>query len=146
MSTQSPKLLNRKIVKGKRGTRPLRVLEAGLRQIALDAANGLSVGSIASRLGISRRVFYKLRQTQVEVADALEEGHSKLEDEIVDLLLSQGRKGSTTALIWLSKNRLGWRDKPADEQQTVAVQINLPRAMSETDYRQAIDVGSKGVE
>ena len=59
-------------------------------------------------------------------------------DEIASLLLQQGRKGNTVALIWLSKAMLGWSEKGPPTTQT-NIQIVLNDAKSEDAYLRTID-------
>src|SRR6266545_2839691 len=100
------------------------ITSVGMAQIEADAAAGLSNATISARLGIDRHSLIAIRRRQPEVEEALERGRGKLEDEIVDLLLEQGRAGNTTALIWLSKNRLGWRDQGWLDGAQLNVQVN----------------------
>lgn len=59
-----------------------------------------------------------------------------LADEITHHLLGAARKGNIVAAIFLSKTRLGWRETgpSQDGGAKVAVQINMPGAMSEAMY------------
>ena len=52
---------------------------------------------------------------------------------------SRDGKGNTTALIWLSKARLGWSEQGPPLVQT-NVQIILNDAKSEDEYLRAIEV------
>jgi hypothetical protein len=133
------------VVRGRRVTDPTKITPAGLEQIERDAALGLSTRSIATNLGIPYTTFRDLRNRDESVEDALQRGLALLEDEVVDLLLRQGRKGNTTALIWLTKNRLGWKDSPAVEMAPVNVQIvQLPAAATESDYLKQLPETSDG--
>lgn len=115
------------------------VTEAGLVQIEADAQAGLSLMTIAARLGVERHCLLAIRQRQPEVEEAIHRGRGKLEDTVVHRLLDIGMSnnpGAVTALVWLSKNRLGWRDSglPDGAQIVSNIQIN----MTTPDLRQRV--------
>jgi hypothetical protein len=114
---------------------PFEVTAAGLELVARWARTGASNNRIAASLGCSRNTFRDLRARQPEVDDALAAGRAALDQEVVDELLKMGRAGNVTALIWLSKNRLGWRDNPTEGSgQVMNVQIiQLPAAAKSVD-------------
>jgi hypothetical protein len=108
--------------------------EAHVELIEELARAGHPLASIARALRIDRSCLRDLRRRQPEVDEAIARGRGALEIEVVNLLLAQGREGNTTALIWLSKNILGWRDNPVVEGTNVAVQIIVPGAESMETY------------
>lgn len=115
------------------------ITDEGVAEVERLARGGLANKAIASKLGIARQSLETLRQRDPRVDEAFERGRAGLEVEVVDLLLQQGRNGNTTALIWLSKNRLGWRDNPAVQAEQVNVQIiGLRAAMSPQEYERAM--------
>ena len=123
------------------------VTKAGLEQVRKDAAQGLSNATIAARLGIDRHTLLDVRRRQCEVEEALQRGRGKLEDSLTESLLSAALSGNVVAAIWLTKARLGWHETgPRDGGARVNVQINLPAAMTEKDYRRVIDVAATPVE
>lgn len=102
------------------------ITEAGLELIRTMAAGGHTNATIAAALRIKRHTLVELRRRDERVQEALERGRGELEDLVVHRLLEIGRSnaaGNVTALIWLSKNRLGWRDNPVPDG-AVNVQVN----------------------
>ena len=92
----------------------------------------------AQILGTFRRIL----KEDARAAEVYEVGLAKLSDEIVDLLLEQGRKGNVTSLIWLTKARLGWSEQGLPVVQT-NVQIVLNDAKSEDEYLRAIEAEAR---
>lgn len=117
------------------------VLEPGLEQIREDAGNGLTNATIAARLGVSRWLLAKLKERDPRVAEALEAGRGRLEDELTDILLQKARKGDTTAAIFLAKARCGWRDQGPQEgaQNVTNIQINGDAQMTTPQIRERVD-------
>lgn len=115
------------------------VTEAGRLLIEAMASEGNDPGSIAKALGIGRSTLRRICERDESVAEAWEMGKATLADTITHLLLEQGRKGNTTALIFLAKCRLGWIDQPQPEERAPAVVIHLPDARSPEDYMKMIE-------
>lgn len=117
-------------------TAAITIEPAGLELIERMAAEGQDMRSIARALGCSGKVLNDCRKRDPAVTDAFEAGHAVLADEITHHLLGAARKGNIVAAIFLSKTRLGWRETgpSQDGGAKVAVQINMPGAMSEAMY------------
>jgi len=71
-------------------------------------AKGLSDQAIYTTLGICKDTFYKWikkgeagRKPYVDFADALKRGEARLEEDCVNGILEQGRKGNWQALAWI---------------------------------------------
>ena len=121
----------------KRGVREL--TPAGLDVVEQMVAGGKSKGSIAKELGISAQLFRKILDRDGKVKEFYDRGIAKLEDWATDRLMKMAEKGNVTALIYLTKARLGWNEAGPPVAQT-NVQIVLPQARSEADYMQTIEV------
>lgn len=121
------------------------VQDAGLAVVERLAAEGNADATIAKALGINRGTFARLLRDDGDdrVLAAYETGKARLADELTDILLSQARNGNTTAAIYLSKARLGWRDQgPATPALGSAVQVNItiPAPMSDAEFAKIVDV------
>jgi len=122
----------------KQGGGKVTIPPAGRAKIQAMATEGFDQISIAASLGISKQTLVACRDRDEKVEEAWAVGHAKLADEITHLLLEQGRKGNTVALIYLSKARLGWTDQPQPEERAPAVVIHLPDARSPEEYMRLI--------
>lgn len=124
------------------------VTESGIALIRQMTQDGCSLATISDALGIGGDAFRALRKRQPEVQAALDVGLGVMQDELVDRLMKQARKGNTTAMIFLLKARCGLRDVgPANpEQAAPTVNINITSPMSDADFRQMITVESPDAE
>lgn len=106
------------------------------------SASGRDMNSIAAALGIGKDVFRRLRQTDDQAQEAMDQGRAALGDELTDILLRHAREGMTVAAIYLTKARLGWREGEAMPGGTVnntQINISIPPPMSDDEFRRIID-------
>ena len=118
------------------------ITPAGLKIVEAMAASGQDQRGIAKRLGVDRKTLTDLRDRDPAVAEAWERGHAVLADELTHLLLTKARAGNIIAMIYLTKARLGWREgTPAEgaAPPSVRVNINIPPAMSDVEFKKIID-------
>jgi len=106
------------------------------------AQDGCSLATISDALGIGGDAFRALRKRQPEVQAALDVGLGVMQDELVDRLMKQARKGNTVAAIFLLKARCGLRDVgPMDPNNTApTVNINITAPMSDEQFAQLVEV------
>lgn len=122
------------------------VTDAGLAVVERLAAAGNADATIALALGLNRKVFSHLLREgddgDERVIDAYYIGKGALADELTDILFTHAREGNVTALIYLSKARLGWRDQGPAAPVGNAVQINItvPAPMSNEEFAKMIEV------
>jgi len=101
------------------------------------SSNGASLETVAKALGISRRALQRAREKHLDLGDAIELGKGLLATEIVGHLLAKIRRGDTASTIFGCKVLAGLREHgPALQEQKVAVQITLPAALPEHQFRQ----------
>jgi hypothetical protein len=127
-------------VPGAQGEPRVEITAAGLSLVEATARAGGSQALCASKLSIGLSTFKRIineddgnNATRL----AFEKGKAELEFEVATLLLKQGRKGNTIALIFYSKAQLGWTDAPQVGTQ-VGVQIVLPDSMSRENFAQRV--------
>lgn len=77
------------------------------------AAKGVTLASIAKRIGISRQVLFEWRKKFPVIDDALKIGADMADDAVEDALHKAALEGNITAQIFWLKNRRStkWRDK-----------------------------------
>lgn len=56
-------------------------------------------------------------------SDVLRRGHEEGQMSLKRKMHQKAMDGDTSMLIWISKQRLGYRDKPADEDQSVQINV-----------------------
>jgi hypothetical protein len=110
------------------------------------AAGGFNLNAIAAALGTSRRSLGRVFEAHAEVREAFDDGRAMLEQELASLLLEKARGGNVTCAIFLLKAQCGWRDTGTDASAgpAVAVQINLPGAMSPAEYARQFEERADG--
>ncbi len=103
------------------------------------AASAHSLATIGSALGLSRRTLGEAMERQPEVREAFEAGRAALETELASALLDKARNGNLVATIFLLKAMCGWKEgEPRDGTPKVAIQINLPPALTEAAYERLL--------
>lgn len=110
------------------------------------AAGAHNLETIATALGVSRRALGRRFEADPDLKDAFDAGRAALEQELASMLLERARGGNVTCMIFLLKAQLGWRDTGHDAAKgpAVAVQINLPAALTPADYARQIEEASNG--
>lgn len=94
------------VAPGKPGRPPAVVDENALQDLA---AVNCTVGEIASSLNVHPDTIY------ARYSDILRKGRDRGCQSIKSKLFEKAMGGDTTALIWLSKNQCGYRDKQPEE-------------------------------
>ncbi len=127
------------------GGNQIDITEAGLDQIRRDRRNGLTLESIARRLGTTRAALARLRQRDPRIDEALAVGHSAAEEELVDIITRKARtaesdRDSLIAAMFLLKSRHGYRDTgPLDGAAGATnIQINNYDRMTTEEIRQRV--------
>lgn len=118
----------------------------GLQRVELLASEGNDQRTIAKELGLAWSTFRDLRDRDEAVQEALARGHGALADELTHHLLKAVRKGNVVAAIYLTKARLGWVEGQAPDgvaRPAVQVNIQIPRAMSDAEFRRMIGAGGR---
>ena len=116
---------------------------AGYNLIRRMSAAGRDLASIAAALGIGKDAFRRLRQTDEQAREAVDQGRAALGDELTDILLMHAREGVTVAAIFLAKARCGWREGEGMEGvrtvNNTQVNIQIPPPMSDEEFRAIIE-------
>jgi hypothetical protein len=122
------------------------VSQVGVELVGRLSAQAHNLDTIAAALGISRRSLGRAFDAQPDLKEAFDAGRGRLEQELAALLLEKARAGNVTCAIFLLKAQCGWRDAGSTDGRapTVAVQINLPAAMSEAAYAKFIEEKPSG--
>lgn len=117
------------------------ITDAGKVLVRRLAANAHNLDTIAQVLGISRRALGRAFEAQADLKEAFDAGRAALEQELAASLLEKARAGNVTCAIFLLKAQCGWRDTGVADARgpSVAVQINLPAAMTEAAYVKLIE-------
>lgn len=132
---------------GRGGPPKVSLTDTGLELVAELAGEGNDPRTIAKGLGIPYTTFLGLRDRDEAVQEALARGHGTLADELTHHLLKAARKGNITAAIYLTKARLGWVEGQVPEgapKTAVQVNIQIPRAMSDAEFRRIVGQPSEG--
>lgn len=76
-------------------------------------AKGHSVEALAGDFGVVKKTIYNWRDSHPDFADAIDEGFSKRQKMVEDLLINAALtgQGSAAATIFLAKNWAGMRDR-----------------------------------
>lgn len=72
---------------------------------------GATLDDIGPLLGVTPRAVKKWKVEHPEFAAAIEDGNQHADARVMGSLYQKCLAGDTTAIIWWTKNRLGWRDK-----------------------------------
>ena len=109
------------------------------------ASAGMSQRLIASRLGIAGATFRRILADDARATDAFEAGRAVMETELVGALYRQAtdpKNRNPTPAIFLLKSVFAFRDQPPPpiEESRVKLEVILPKALSEKQYGELIDV------
>ena len=113
------------------------------------ASVGASMRTIAKRLGVAYVTFQKILQRDKRAKAAFEAGRGQLQTDLVKCLYEAAvNKGNIVAAIYLTKAMCGFTDQPQPQPQEsrVKIEIRLPRALTEQQYRKLIDVTPKALK
>lgn len=72
---------------------------------------GATTDDLGPLLGVTGRTVKNWKKLHPEFAAAIEEGNKHSNARVLGKLYQNCLNGDTTAIIWWTKNRLGWRDK-----------------------------------
>ncbi|MEO1015359.1 MAG: hypothetical protein AAFX08_09270 [Pseudomonadota bacterium] len=128
--------------------RTFSITDAGVEEIRRCAAEGMTLETIAKRLGITGPTFRKMRKRDPRVDEAVELGYSQMEDELVGGLMARFRqgmlnpkdRGAITAAIFLLRGRRGYQGDKVPAHITInndnrTQTIQLPTQMDMDEYR-----------
>ena len=109
---------------GEGGGRPIVEFdESQVAQVEALAAV-LSKGQMADYFGISENTFRAIEERQPEVFEAYQKGRGKAIASVGSNLISQARKGSTTAAIFYLKTQAGWKEDHIEQRELPSVIVN----------------------
>lgn len=72
---------------------------------------GATVADLARFFDVSERGIYRWQRQFPEFAAAITEGGQHANAKVTGRLYDKCLEGDTTAIIWWTKNRMGWRDR-----------------------------------
>lgn len=110
-------------------------IEIDLAAVESAAADGLTEGEVAARLGISQDTITRRKKSSADFADAIKRGRARADAEVTSQLFKKVRKGDLGAIIWYEKTRKKYSDR-------VDTEVSGPNGgaieIKATDYRAAI--------
>ena len=95
------------------------------------ASRGLTVGQIASCLGISETTLYKKQNEYAEFMDAIKKGRAEGINQVSNALFEKATQGNVTAMIYYLKtrDRENWgENQPEPLKEIPPMQIILNKA------------------
>jgi len=115
---------------------PWIVTREGLQVITQMAQCGVSIGTIASHLGMSLRTLERLAMADEDVQAAIDAGRSDLETQITSIMVQQALDGDPGMLKYvygavLGKGHSGRETSPPAGHQPSPVTINIPGTMTD---------------
>lgn len=117
------------------------ILPKGVQASHIMRKDGLSIQSIAYRLGVSDRTFRDCIRRQPELQEAIHAGHARQQDYLVRLLMKGALAGFYPAAMFLLKGFHGIRENDAPQNNTSNVVIHLPASMSMEDLKRLAEAG-----
>jgi hypothetical protein len=96
----------------KRGRKPI---EIDIREVEEAAADGLTEGEVAARLGISIDTLGRRKNQYAEYAEAIKRGKQRAHAAVSSKLMALVRKGNLGAIVWYEKTRKGYSDRVQQE-------------------------------
>ena len=72
---------------------------------------GATDADLATFFDVSERTIYRWKKNQPEFAAAIVEGSRHANAKVTGRLYDRCLDGEVTAIIWWTKNRMGWRDR-----------------------------------
>jgi hypothetical protein len=113
-------------------SQPDRAIDA--HQLQNWAASGDLLGTIASRLGLAKKVLQRRLDAEPELLLAFESGRAAVEQELFDALRNGARKGSFVPAIFALKANFGWREQTDPPPAQANIMLVLPRAMTPEEF------------
>ena len=115
---------------------PWIVTREGLQVITQMAQCGMSIGTIASHLGMSLRTLERLAMADEDVQAAIDAGRSDLETQITSIMVQQALDGDPGMLKYvhgavLGKGHSGRETSPPAGHHPSPVTINIPGTMTD---------------
>lgn len=95
-----------------RGRKPI---DIDIQAVEEAAADGLTEGEVAARLGISIDTLGRRKSKYAEYADAIKRGRQRAHAAVSSKLMSLVRKGNLGAIVWYEKTRKGYSDRVQQE-------------------------------
>jgi len=86
-------------------------IEIDLAAVESAAADGLTEGEVAARLGISQDTITRRKKSSADFADAIKRGRARADAEVTSQLFKKVRKGDLGAIIWYEKTRKKYSDR-----------------------------------
>lgn len=118
------------------GRKPTKPPPDAVERVGELAKQGLSIIGIGHAMGVGRDAFRGWLERHPDIKEAFDVGRERERAELHSGLADQARKGNITAAIFLLKARHGYVEGDrGDQASRVAVQINLPAAMSLAEFR-----------
>ncbi|MEX0906250.1 MAG: hypothetical protein WD604_14540 [Balneolaceae bacterium] len=117
----------------------------GLNIIRRLGKRGVSEVDIASALGMSYKTWKRIKDENPEAAQAIREARMKEESELVGVLYEAATTDKNlTAAMFLLKTRHGYKEGAEQlNANQVNVQITLPGAKSEAEYKKLVEVNNE---
>lgn len=85
----------------------------------------LTINQISDYFGIGHDTFNEIKNRQPEVNSAYKKGKSKAIAGIASNLVSQAKKGNTSAAIFYLKTQAGWREKEPEAPAADSIAVAL---------------------
>lgn len=86
-------------------------IEIDLKAVEAAAADGLTEGEVAARLGISQQTITRRKKDSVDFVDAIKRGQARAHAEVSSQLFKKVRRGDLGAIIWYEKTRKKYSDR-----------------------------------
>ena len=86
-------------------------IEIDLKAVEDAAADGLTEGEVAARLGISQQTITRRKKDSVDFVDAIKRGQARAHAEVSSQLFKKVRRGDLGAIIWYEKTRKKYSDR-----------------------------------
>lgn len=125
----------------KNSTKMLQITPKGIEACYTMRADGLSIVTIAHRLGIGEHGLRECMRRQPELNEALRSGHAFQQDELVRILVQSARTGFAPAAMFLLKTQHGFRENDPPQTTASNVVIHLPASMSLDDLKRLAEAG-----
>ena len=94
------------------------------------AADGASIGGIATSFGVSAEVFKRWIEEQPSLKEAIDRGRERERHVLHSGLVEAAKKGNIVAMMFLLKSRHGYREgDQGDTANRVSITVSLPGAL-----------------